>query len=67
MSLLWKEIRHNPMLWLLVAVPVVFVAASVAPEAHTLLFILSVFAVIPLAGLLSHDQIMQVFACVCQR
>ncbi|MBB3565367.1 Ca2+:H+ antiporter [Rhizobium sp. BK512] len=54
MSLLWKEIRHNPMLWLLVAVPVVFVAASVAPEAHTLLFILSVFAVIPLAGLLSH-------------
>jgi len=53
-SLIWKEIRHNPMLWLLVAVPVVFVAASVAPEAHTLLFILSVFAVIPLAGLLSH-------------
>jgi len=53
-SLLWKEIRDNPMLWLLVAVPVVFIAASVAPEAHTLLFILSVLAVIPLAGLLSH-------------
>ena len=53
-SLLWKEIRDNPMLWLLVAVPVVFIAAQVAPEAHTLLFILSVLAVIPLAGLLSH-------------
>ncbi|MBB3351091.1 Ca2+:H+ antiporter [Rhizobium sp. BK049] len=54
MSLLWKEIRHNRMLWLLAAVPVVFVAAGVAPEAHTVLFILSVLAVIPLAGLLSH-------------
>lgn len=54
MSLLWKEIRENPMLWLLAAVPVVFVAASVAPEAHTVLFMLSVLAVIPLAGLLSH-------------
>ncbi|MBW9054442.1 calcium/proton exchanger [Rhizobium mesosinicum] len=54
MSLLWKEIRDSPMLWLLLAVPVVFVAASVAPEAHTVLFILSVLAVIPLAGLLSH-------------
>jgi Ca2+:H+ antiporter len=42
------------MLWLLVAVPVVFVTAALAPEAHTALFILSVLAIVPLAGLLSH-------------
>ncbi|MDL2409429.1 calcium/proton exchanger [Rhizobium calliandrae] len=54
MGPLLKEIRHNPMLWLLVAVPVVFVAAAVAPEAHTALFVLSVLAIVPLAGLLSH-------------
>ncbi|AYG62068.1 calcium/proton exchanger [Rhizobium jaguaris] len=54
MSLLLKEIRHNPMLWLLVAVPVVFVAAALVPEAHTALFVLSVLAIVPLAGLLSH-------------
>lgn len=54
MSLLLKVIRDSPMLWLLVAVPVVFVAAALAPEAHTALFILSVLAIVPLAGLLSH-------------
>jgi Ca2+:H+ antiporter len=54
MSLLLKEIRHNPMLWMLVAVPVVFAAAALAPEAHTALFVLSVIAIVPLAGLLSH-------------
>ena len=53
-SPLLKEIRHNPMLWLLVAVPVVFAAAAFAPEAHTALFVLSVIAIVPLAGLLSH-------------
>jgi Ca2+:H+ antiporter len=54
MNLLLKEIRHNPMLWLLVFVPVVFAAAKLKPEAHTLLFVLSVLAIVPLAGLLSH-------------
>ena len=54
MNLLLKEIRHNPMLWLLVFVPVVFIAAKVKPESHTLLFVLSVLAIVPLAGLLSH-------------
>ena len=54
MGPLLKEIRQNPLLWLLVAVPVVFVAAQFAPEAHTALFILSVLAIVPLAGLLSH-------------
>jgi len=34
-------------------VPVAFVAAKLEPEAHTLLFVLSVLAIVPLAGLLS--------------
>jgi Ca2+:H+ antiporter len=54
MSPLLQEIRHNPLLWLLIFVPVVFAAARLAPEAHTLLFVLSVLAIVPLATLLSH-------------
>ncbi len=51
---LWTEIRQNPLLWLLAIVPVALIAAQMAPEAHTLLFILSVLAIVPLATLLSH-------------
>jgi Ca2+:H+ antiporter len=54
MNPLIKEIRHNPLLWLLVFVPVLFAAEKLKPEAHTLLFLLSVLAVVPLAALLSH-------------
>jgi Ca2+:H+ antiporter len=54
MNALLQEIRHNPLLWLLVFVPVVFAAETLAPDAHTLLFVLSVLAIVPLAGLLSH-------------
>ena len=54
MNLLCKEIRHNPLLWLLVFVPAVFVAERVWHESHTLLFVLSVLAIVPLAALLSH-------------
>ena len=54
MSPLLKEIRHNPLLWLLVFVPVVFAAEKIMPDAHTLLFVLSVLAIVPLAALLSH-------------
>lgn len=54
MNLLLKEIRHNPLLWLLAFVPVVFAAHRLKPQAHTLLFVLSVLAIIPLATLLSH-------------
>ena len=54
MNLLLKEIRRNPMLWLLAFVPVVFAAAKLKPEAETVLFVLSVLAIVPLAGLLSH-------------
>jgi Ca2+:H+ antiporter len=51
---LLREIRHNPMLWLLALVPVALIAAKLAPQAHTLLFVLSVLAIVPLAALLSH-------------
>ena len=54
MDPLLKELRHNRMLWLLVLVPVALVAAKLAPTAHTLLFVLSVLAIVPLAALLSH-------------
>jgi Ca2+:H+ antiporter len=54
MKSLLSEIRHNPLLWLLVAVPIVLVTEKAAPEAHTFLFVLAVLAVIPLAALLSH-------------
>jgi Ca2+:H+ antiporter len=54
MNLLFEEIRRNPLLWLLAFVPVVFVAHKIKPEAHTLLFVLSVLAIVPLAALLSH-------------
>lgn len=54
MTQLLREIRHNKLLWLLVFVPVVFVAARVAHDAHTMLFALSVLAIVPLAALLSH-------------
>ncbi len=54
MTPLLKEIRHNPLLWLLVFVPIVLVAVKLNPDAHTLLFVLSVLAIVPLAALLSH-------------
>jgi Ca2+:H+ antiporter len=50
---LLKELRHNPILWLLVLVPVALVAAKLAPTAHALLFVLAVLAIVPLAALLS--------------
>jgi len=51
---LLKELRHNPMLWLLALVPMALVAAQLVPDAHTLLFVLSVLAIVPLATLLGH-------------
>ena len=54
MNLLLTEIRHNKLLWLLVFVPVVFAADKLKHDAHTLLFVLSVLAIVPLAALLSH-------------
>lgn len=54
MNILLTEIRHTPLLWLLVFVPVVLAGETLAPDAHTLLFVLSVLAIVPLAALLSH-------------
>jgi Ca2+:H+ antiporter len=54
MGPLLNEIRQRRVLWLLAFVPVVFAAAKVSPESHTLLFVLSVLAIVPLATLLSH-------------
>ncbi|HEX5516651.1 MAG TPA: calcium/proton exchanger, partial [Pseudolabrys sp.] len=49
---LLNDIRNTPLLWLLVLVPVVLVAQALKPDAHTLLFVLSVLAIVPLAALL---------------
>ena len=54
MKPLFLEIQHNKLLWLLVFVPAVFVAQQLSHDAHTLLFPLSVLAIVPLAALLSH-------------
>ena len=54
MNLLVAEIQHNKLLWLLVFVPIVLAAESLAHDAHTLLFALSVLAIVPLAALLGH-------------
>jgi Ca2+:H+ antiporter len=49
-----RTLGHNPLFWLLIFVPVVFVGHALRPEAHTLLFVCSVLAIVPLAALLSH-------------
>ena len=54
MNPLLKEIRHSPLLWMLIFVPIVLIAEEVAPSSHTLLFVLAVLAIVPLAALLSH-------------
>ena len=54
MNAILRELRSNPLLWLLVFVPAVFVAQKLRHDAHTLLFVLSVLAIVPLAALLSH-------------
>ena len=54
MNLLIREIRHSPLLWLLVFVPALFVVQRLKPDSHTVLFVLSVLAIVPLAALLSH-------------
>jgi len=53
MNILVREIRNTPLLWMLVFVPVVLIAEGVAPTAHTVLFVLAVLAIVPLAALLS--------------
>lgn len=50
---LLRDIRDTPLLWLLPLAPVLFVAKALRPEAHALLFLLSVAAIVPLAALMS--------------
>jgi Ca2+:H+ antiporter len=54
MKPLIKDIQQNKLLWLLAFVPAVFVAQELEHDAHTLLFVLSVLAIVPLTVLLSH-------------
>lgn len=53
MTVLLDAVRHNRILWLLVLVPVALAAKALAPHAETLLFVLSMLAIVPLAALLS--------------
>jgi Ca2+:H+ antiporter len=53
-DLLLREIRRNRLLWLLAFVPTVFIVEHLRPEAGTLLFVLSVLGIVPLAALLSY-------------
>ena len=48
-----QVLRSNPLLTLLVFVPALFIAQAARPESHTLLFVISVLAIVPLAALLS--------------
>ena len=52
MNPLLQEVRHNRLLWLLALVPVLFAAQAIKPQAHELLFVLSILAIVPLAALL---------------
>jgi Ca2+:H+ antiporter len=54
MTALLTKLRANPMMGLLVFVPAVFVAERLKSDAATLLFLLSILALVPLAALLSH-------------
>jgi Ca2+:H+ antiporter len=47
------ELQKSPLLWLLLFVPVVLAGERLWPERHTLLFLLSVLAIVPLASRLS--------------
>ena len=49
-----QTLRSNPLLTLLIFVPVLFATQALRPEAHTLLFVLSILSIVPLAALLSH-------------
>lgn len=50
-----QELHKHRIFWLLPLAPVVLAMEHAAPEAHTLLFFLSVAAIVPLAALLSHS------------
>ena len=47
LGLIWQEIRSNRVLWMLVFVPVALAAEHAGGASHTLLFALSVLALLP--------------------
>ena len=49
-----QGLRRSPILGLLIFVPLTILGERIWPEKHTLLFLFSVLAVVPLAALLSH-------------
>lgn len=53
MEFLFSTLRHNKLLWLLVLVPAPLIVHTLRPQAATLIFGLSVLAIVPLAALLS--------------
>jgi len=53
MTAVLRHFKHRPLDLLFPFVPAVLIAEHAAPGAHTLLFFLSVGAIVPLAGLLS--------------
>ncbi|RPH66623.1 MAG: calcium/proton exchanger, partial [Hyphomicrobiales bacterium] len=53
MSQLLTTLRENRLLWLLVFVPVVLVGDHLLAESQTLVFLLSILAIVPLAMILS--------------
>jgi Ca2+:H+ antiporter len=54
MNQVLTDLRENRLNWFLVFVPGLLVFEHLRPESHTALFLLSVAAIVPLAGLLSH-------------
>ncbi|HEX6591987.1 MAG TPA: calcium/proton exchanger [Moraxellaceae bacterium] len=53
MKAMLLALRQNPLLCLLVFVPLLFILNAAKPDAHALLFVLSILAIVPLASLLS--------------
>ena len=53
MNCVLGELQKSPVLWLLLFVPVVLVGERLWAERHTMLFLLSILAIVPLASLLS--------------
>jgi Ca2+:H+ antiporter len=53
MNQLLATLQTNRLLWLLVLAPLPILGERLVPEKHTLLFLLSVVAIVPLAALLS--------------
>lgn len=53
MTQLLRSIRANRLLWLLAFMPLPLIVKTVSPHSDTLLFALSIVAIVPLAALLS--------------